>query len=318
MNNSKIVIIGDGAVGSTLAYTLAIKSTVKEICIIDINKSKAEGDALDMEQGMPFISPKKIYAGTYEDVKDAHVIAITAGVGQKDGETRIDLLKRNLKVFDSIIENIKDKIDDHCVILVVTNPVDILSYYTYKKLNIPVNRVIGSGTVLDTARLKSLIAQNINIDARNVHAFVLGEHGDSEFVAWSLTSLGGLNPNIFCKQCGKCLDFKCLHKEKLLNEVRNAAYEIISKKGATFYAVGMATEKIIESIINDTHSVLTVSSLIKDHIDIENNECYLSIPCVVGSNGIEQVLHPKYSQDEIESFKKCAKKMRESIEIFEN
>lgn len=315
MNKSKVVIIGDGAVGSTLAYTLTLKNSVKEIVIIDVNKNKAIGDALDMEQGMPFISPKKIYAGDYEDVKDAHVVVITAGVGQKDGETRIDLLKRNIKVFDSIIDNIKGKLDDECIVLVVTNPVDILSYYTYKRLGISVNRVIGSGTVLDTARLKSLIAQNTNIDARNVHAFVLGEHGDSEFVAWSLTSLGGLQPTIFCKDCGKCSDYTCLNREKLLNDVRNAAYEIIAKKGATFYAVGMAVEKIIESIINDTHSVLTVSSLIKDHINIENNDCYLSIPCVVGSKGVERVLHPNYNQEEIDAFEKCANKMKESIDL---
>lgn len=315
MNKSKVVIIGDGAVGSTLAYTLTLKSNVKEIVILDVNKEKAAGDALDMEQGMPFISPKKIYAGTYEDVNDAHIVVITAGVGQKDGETRIDLLKRNIKVFDNILDNIKDKINDECIVLVVTNPVDILSYYTYKKLGISSNRVIGSGTVLDTARLKSLIAQNTKIDARNVHAFVLGEHGDSEFVAWSLTSLGGLQPTIFCKECGICSDFRCLNKEKLLFDVRNAAYEIIAKKGATFYAVGMAVEKIIESIINDTHSVLTVSSLIKEHIDIENDDCYLSIPCVVGAKGIERVLHPNYSQDEIEAFKKCSLKMKESIDI---
>ena len=191
MENRKVVIIGDGAVGSTTAYTLALGEIVNEIVIIDVNKNKAEGDVLDILHGMPFVTPKIIKAGDYCDCKDAHIIIITAGVAQRDGETRQDLLFRNIRVFDSIIMSMKPYIDEETIVLVVTNPVDVLSYYIYKKLGLKAKHVIGSGTVLDTARLKAVISDDTKIDPRNIHTFVLGEHGDSEVAAFSVTTVGG-------------------------------------------------------------------------------------------------------------------------------
>lgn len=260
MENTKIVIIGDGAVGSTTAYTLMMKDYVNEIVIIDLNMKKAEGDVLDMVHGMSFVSNKKIKAGTYDDLEDAHLVIITAGVGQKDGETRIDLLKRNLLVFDSIIENIKKHLNDEMIILVVTNPVDILSYYTYLKLGIDSSRVIGSGTVLDSSRLKYLLSKDTNIDARNIHAYVVGEHGDSEVSAFSVSSIAGLPIQSYCTKCGKCGGQYMGNLEEIHKNVVSGAYDVISKKGATFYAVALAVERIVDVILNNQNSVLTVST----------------------------------------------------------
>lgn len=314
MKNRNVVIIGDGAVGSTLAYTLTISNFVKSVVIIDLNKAKAEGDALDMSQGLPFVTPKTIRAGDYKDIKDAHVVVITAGVGQKEGETRIDLLKRNLKVFDSIIENMKPFIHDDLIVLVVTNPVDILSYYVYKKLNIPSSRVIGSGTVLDTARLKTAISEDTHVDARNIHTFVLGEHGDSEVAAWSVTSIGGLTLDKFCAGCGRCEGKNMTRMADLHKKVKDAAYEIIQKKGATFYAVGLAVSKIIDAILNDSNSVLTVSTLINDELDNEVKDFYFSLPCVISSKGIDRVLKLDYSLSEYQGLIKSGRTLKSIID----
>ena len=312
--NRKVVIIGDGAVGSTLAYTLAIGDAVNDIVIVDLNKNKAEGDVLDIEHGMSFVTPKRIKAGTYEDAKDAHIIIITAGVAQKEGETRIDLLNRNIRVFDSIIASLKPNLNEHAIIMIVTNPCDILAYYTYKKLGIESSRVIGSGTVLDTSRLKSFISDDTGIDPRNIHTFVVGEHGDSEVALFSSTSIAGLPLIDFCEKCGKC-PYKGLRKFSLLLEkVKNAAYEIIDKKGATFYAVALAVTKIVESIVNDTHSILTVSTYIDDE---ELGEVYLSLPCEVGSAGVLRVLHTPMNDEEKEALKKSASTLKEKIRLID-
>ena len=221
MENRKVVIIGDGAVGSTIAYTLMMQDYVNEIAIIDLNVNKVEGDVLDMVHGISFVSPKSIKVGTYEDVKDAHIVVITAGVGQKEGETRLDLLKRKIKDFDSIIEQIKPNLSNDAIVLVVTNPVDLLTLHTYKKLGIPSNRVIGSGTVLDTSRLKFLLSKEANIDSRNIHALVIGEHGDSEVSAFSVSTIAGLSIEKYLEDNGKNADkvYKEIHEK-----VKNAAY----------------------------------------------------------------------------------------------
>ena len=217
MQTRKVAIIGDGAVGSSIAYTLMLGHAVNEIAIVDVNKNKAEGDALDMADGMSFLSvPKIIYAGDYEACKDSHIIIITAGAAQKVGETRLDLLNKNASIFTSIITSIKPYIEEDTIVLVVSNPVDILTYFTYKKLGIPANRVIGSGTVLDTSRLKTAISEDTHIDPRSVHTFVVGEHGDSEVAVWSSTSVGGLSLIDYCSKCGKCKgrNMSCTTKSK--------------------------------------------------------------------------------------------------------
>lgn len=308
MDNRKVVIIGDGAVGSTTAYTLLLQDYVNEIVIIDVNKRKAEGDILDMKHGMPFVSPKILKAGDYSDCKDAHVVIITAGVAQKEGETRIDLLKRNLKVFDSILENVKPYIDDTMVILVVTNPVDILSYYTYKKLGIDSSRVIGSGTVLDSARLRFLISEDTEIDPRNVHAYVIGEHGDSEVSAFSVANIAE-SPLLEYYTNESNGDAR-VRLNKLHDQVKNSAYEIIDKKGATYYAIALSTAKIVETILNDQKSVLTVSTLITNKFNNEIDDVYLSLPSIVGNKGVIKILSLNYSYDEVLKLIESAKTLK--------
>ena len=308
MDNRKVVIIGDGAVGSTTAYTLLLQDYVNEIVIIDVNKRKAEGDMLDMKHGMPFVSPKILKAGDYSDCKDAHVVIITAGVAQKEGETRIDLLKRNLKVFDSILENVKPYIDDTMVILVVTNPVDILSYYTYKKLGIDSSRVIGSGTVLDSARLRFLISEDTEIDPRNVHAYVIGEHGDSEVSAFSVANIA--ESPLLEYYTNESNGDPRVRLNKLHDQVKNSAYEIIDKKGATYYAIALSTAKIVETILNNQKSVLTVSTLITNKFNNEIDDVYLSLPSIVGNKGVIKILSLNYSYDEVLKLIESAKTLK--------
>jgi L-lactate dehydrogenase len=307
MENRKIVIVGDGAVGSTIAYTLLLQDYVNEISIIDINKDKAEGDVLDMVHGLSFVSPKKVIAGTYDDVKNAHIIVITAGVNQKEGETRLDLLKRNIKVFNSIIDNIKPNLMPDAVVLVVTNPVDLLTLHTYKRLGISSNRVIGTGTVLDTSRLKFLISKEAGVDPRNVHALVIGEHGDSEVSAFSVSTIAGLPVEKYFEDKGE--EFY----EELHEKVRNAAYEIIKKKGATYYAIGLSTAKIIETIMNNQKSILTVSTYMQNEFNGMVNDVYLSLPAVVGSKGVERILHLEYSYSEVLKLIESSKKLLETL-----
>ncbi|HHU27844.1 TPA: L-lactate dehydrogenase [bacterium] len=316
MENRKVVIIGSGAVGSTTAYTMMFNESINEIVIIDINKDKAIGDALDIQHGMAFLSPKKIYAGDYKDIKDAHIIIITAGVAQKPNETRLDLLKKNLRVFDDIIKNMKPYLDEAAIVLVVTNPVDILSYFTYLKLGIDASRVIGSGTVLDTARLKAILSEDTGIDPRNIHTFVLGEHGDSEVAAWSVTTVGGMPLLDYCNTCGKCNYNNKKHLEELLDKVRGAAYEIIERKGATFYAIAISINKIVEVILNNQNSVLTVSSYIESMFDNQISNVYLSLPVVVNSKGVKNIITLNYSDEEIKQIVKSANILKSQYEVF--
>lgn len=315
MDNRKVVIIGDGMVGSTIAYTLMMKDYVNEIVIIDIVKEKVEGDALDMMHGVPFVSPKLIKAGDYNDVKDAHIIIITAGAAQKPGETRLDLLKRNMKIFDSILDQIKPNLDEDAVVLVVSNPVDVLSYYTYKKLGISHNRVIGSGTVLDSSRLRYLISEVADVDPRNVHAYVIGEHGDSEVSAFSVSNIAQIPLKEYLLKEKGSEGLKLL--SSLHDKVKGAAYEIIKKKGATYYAIGLATAKIVSTILNNNRSVLTVSTLVENEFDGEIDGVYISLPCVVGRNGIITRLHLEYSYEEVLKLIISANKLKETYKELE-
>lgn len=315
MDNRKVVIIGDGMVGSTIAYTLMMKDYVNEIVIIDIVKEKVEGDALDMMHGVPFVSPKLIKDGDYNDVKDAHIIIITAGAAQKPGETRLDLLKRNMKIFDSILDQIKPNLDEDAVVLVVSNPVDVLSYYTYKKLGISQNRVIGSGTVLDSSRLRYLISEVADVDPRNVHAYVIGEHGDSEVSAFSVSNIAQIPLKEYLLKEKGSEGLKLL--SSLHDKVKDAAYEIIKKKGATYYAIGLATAKIVSTILNNNRSVLTVSTLVENEFDGEIDGVYISLPCVVGRNGIITRLHLEYSYEEVLKLILSANKLKETYKELE-
>ncbi|OMG51389.1 L-lactate dehydrogenase [Paenibacillus macerans] len=299
LRSSRVVIIGTGAVGATTAYTLLLRERISELVLIDANKEKALGEALDMNHGLPFTGGVKLWAGDYSDCADADIIVIAAGASQRPGETRIDLLKRNAGIFDSIIQNIV-KYNNHGIILVATNPVDILSYVTLKKSGFPSNRVIGSGTLLDSARFRYLIGQNKKINPRSIHAHIIGEHGDSEVPLWSLANVAGIG-----------LEFNEQEREEIFNSTKNAAYEIINAKGATSYAIALALDRIIVSILQNEGSVLNVSTLLTDYNGV--SDVYLGVPSIVDRTGVRQVLDLQLGDAELTQFQASANKLKSEI-----
>ena len=285
VNIQKAAMIGCGAVGATSAFSLMQSGLFSELVLIDANQQKAEGEATDLSHGLPFGRPMKIYAGTYDDLADCYLIIITAGATQKPDETRIDLVNKNVKIFKSIIPEIVKR-NTEGILLVVSNPVDILTYVTLKLSGFPTNRVIGSGTVLDTARLKYLLGEHLQVDSRSIHAFIIGEHGDSELAVWSSANVSGVDLNHFCELRGHYNHMEAM--ERIYTDVRDSAYEIIEKKGATYYGIAMAVRRICESIIRNEHSILPISSLICGHYGLE--DVCMGVPTVVGRNGAETVL----------------------------
>ncbi|MCM3702685.1 L-lactate dehydrogenase [Paenibacillus macerans] len=299
LRSSRVVIIGTGAVGATTAYTLLLRERISELVLIDANKEKALGEALDMNHGLPFTGGVKLWAGDYSDCADADIIVIAAGASQRPGETRIDLLKRNAGIFDSIIQNIV-KYNNHGIILVATNPVDILTYVTLKKSGFPSNRVIGSGTLLDSARFRYLIGQNKKINPRSIHAHIVGEHGDSEVPLWSLANVAGIG-----------LEFNEQEREEIFSSTKNAAYEIINAKGATSYAIALALDRIIVSILQNEGSVLNVSTLLTDYNGV--SDVYLGVPSIVDRTGVRQVLDLQLGDAELTQFQASANKLKSEI-----
>ena len=285
VNIQKAAMIGCGAVGATSAFSLMQSGLFSELVLIDANQQKAEGEATDLSHGLPFGRPMKIYAGTYDDLADCYLIIITAGAAQKPDETRIDLVNKNVKFCKSIIPEIVKR-NTEGILLVVSNPVDILTYVTLKLSGFPTNRVIGSGTVLDTARLKYLLGEHLQVDSRSIHAFIIGEHGDSELAVWSSANVSGVDLNHFCELRGHYNHMEAM--ERIYTDVRDSAYEIIEKKGATYYGIAMAVRRICESIIRNEHSILPISSLICGHYGLE--DVCMGVPTVVGRNGAETVL----------------------------
>jgi L-lactate dehydrogenase len=308
LNPNKIAVIGAGGVGATTAYALMVQGVGSEIVLIDVNKEKAEGEAMDLRHGASFVNPVDIYAGDYKDLADAKLIVITAGTAQKPGESRLDLVKKNTGIFKNIISSITEY-NQEGILLVVTNPVDILTYLSYKISGFPANRVIGSGTVLDSSRFRSLLSKNCNIAASNVHGYIIGEHGDSEVPVWSLTNIAGTKIENYCPICNKGCNEQDL--EEISNQVKNAAYEIIDKKGATFYAVALGVSRIARAILRDENAVLTVSSLMEGYYGVENMS--LSLPTIINSKGIERVLELPLSEKEEKDFKDSAQKLKENI-----
>lgn len=294
MFRGKVVVIGSGAVGSTTAYTLVLGGLFQKIVLIDINREKAEGDALDMAHGVSLVKPVIVEAADYDECKDADIVIIAAGAPQKKGQTRLDLLKENVAIFREIIGNVMKYAPSDVILMPVTNPVDILTYVTYKLSGLPKNQVIGSGTVLDTARLKYMISQKTGIDARNCHTYIIGEHGDSEVAAWSVTNIGGMTMNEFCKYTGKC-DFSDL--DTMYEQVKNSAYEIINKKGSTYYAIAVAIARICECIAGDENSILTVSGIFTGEYGIR--DVALSVPTMVGGDGVERIFEVPFSKEEM-------------------
>lgn len=308
MFRGKVVVIGAGAVGSTTAYTLMLGGLFQEIVLIDINKEKAEGDALDMSHGVSLVKPVTVIAGDYSDCKDADIVVITAGAPQKPGQTRLDLLKDNVEIYKKIIKSIMKYAPSDVILMPVSNPVDILTYVTYKLSGLPKNQVLGSGTVLDTSRLKYMISRKTGVDARNCHTYIIGEHGDSEVAAWSVTNIGGMTMNEFCKYTGKC-DLNDL--DKMYNEVKNSAYEIIRKKGATYYAIAVAVARICECIAGDENSILTVSGIFEGEYDIR--DVALSVPTMVGGNGVERIYEVPFSKEEMKGLRDSAATLSELL-----
>lgn len=301
----KAVIVGAGQVGATTAYTLLISGLLSELVLIDVNRDKALGEAMDIAHGMPLCPPADVRLGDYPDCKDADIVILTAGLNQKPGETRRDLLQKNLGVFRSIVPQVV-KYAPNAILLVVTNPVDALTYETLRLSGFPPERVIGSGTVLDTSRLKYLLGRHTGVDPRNIHAFVLGEHGDSEFAAWSVTRIAGMQLEEYCRTCGSCTSGLTEEAEAEFEaEVRRAAYTIIDLKGATYYAVALAVRRIVEAILRDEHSILTVSSLLTGQFGL--NDVCLSLPSIVSAHGVERILPLPLSETEVNSLHACAR-----------
>lgn len=309
INTRKAAIVGCGFVGSASAFALMQSGLFSELVLIDYDKEKAEGEALDISHGLPFAKQMNIYAGNYEDISDASIIIVTAGAGQKPGETRLDLVKKNVAIFKSIIPEIA-KYNRDGIILVVANPVDILTYVAAKLSGFPENRVFGSGTVLDSARLKYILGEHLGIDSRSVHAFIIGEHGDSELAAWSSANVSGIPLHNFCEMRGYYNHDESM--KAIADNVKNSAYEIIEKKKATYYGIAMSVKRICEAVVRDEKSIMPVSSMQKGQYGI--NGIALSMPAIVGKNGVEGLVPISLSEDEQKELQTSASKLKEVID----
>ena len=285
INIQKAAIIGCGFVGTSIAFSLVQKGIFSELVLIDANEKKAEGEAMDLSHGLPFTKPMEIRAGSYEDIADCAMIIITAGANQKPGETRLDLVHKNVEIYKSIIPKIVEK-NQEATLLIVSNPVDIMTYVALKLSGYPRHKVIGSGTVLDTARLKYLLSRHLDVDSRSIHAFIIGEHGDSELAVWSAANVSGIPLNHFCELRGYFDHMESM--DRIYQSVRDSAYEIIEKKGATYYGVAMAVCRIAESVIRNEHSNKPISVYLDGLYGL--HDICLSIPTVVGQEGAEKVL----------------------------
>ncbi len=312
VNHRKVAIIGAGFVGSATAFALSQSSMFSEMVLIDADHEKAEGEAMDISHGTPFTKPIKIYAGDYDDIADAAIVVVTAGAGQKPGETRLDLVHKNVGIFKSIIPEIAKR-DFGGILLIVANPVDVLTLAALKLSGLPENRVIGSGTVLDSARLKKELGEHLDIDSRSVHAFIIGEHGDSEIAAFSSANVSGIPVNDFCEMRGH-FEHKKSEKE-IADRVKNAAYEIIKRKHATYYGVAVAVKRICEVIVRDEKSILSVSSLMHGEYGIEG--VCLSMPAIVGADGLETKVPISLDEDEIKALQESAKTLKEVVDTIE-
>lgn len=309
VNMKKAAIIGLGFVGSASAFALMDKRLFSELILIDANREKAEGEAMDLSHGLPYLSPMKIRAGSYEDLKDAAVIVITAGAAQKPGETRLDLINKNVGIMKSIIGEI-NKVGVEGILLIVANPVDILTHVALKESGLPANRVFGSGTVLDTARLKYLLSERLSVDARNVHAVVIGEHGDSELCVWSIANISGVPLNDYAELHGITKHDE--EMERIYTDVRDSAYEIIARKGATYYGVARAVAHICACIVNDQKTMLPVSVELSGTYGLSG--LALSIPSIVGKNGVEKILELPLNVRERRQLNGSASALKEVID----
>ena len=308
VNPRKAAVIGCGFVGASIAFRFMQQGLFSKLVLLDVNREKAEGEAMDLSDGLPYASPVDITAGTYDDVADCALIVITAGANQKPGETRLDLIEKNTAIMRSIIGEITAR-NFGGILLVVSNPVDVLTYAAWKLSGYPKNRVIGSGTVLDTGRLKQLLGEELRVDSRNVHAFIIGEHGDSELAVWSGANVSGIDLEHFCPLRG--CDLHARDMDRLYRGVRDSAYEIIKRKGATYYGIAMAVGRIAQCIVRDEHAVLPVSAALEGQYGLEG--LCLSVPAIVGRNGLEEVLEIPLSPQERQYLQDSARQLKQAI-----
>ena len=298
---NKIVVVGAGQVGATTAYTLLVSGLVSDLVLIDLNQKKAQGEVLDLAHGIPLCPPADIKVGDYPDCENADIVVLTAGANQKPDETRLDLIHKNVEIYKQIIPEIAKR-GCEGILLIVSNPVDILTYTALKLSGFPEHRVIGSGTVLDTARLKYLIGEHLGVDNRSVHAFIIGEHGDSELAAWSNANISGVRLSDFCEMRGHFM-----HEEsenRIYEKVRSSAYEIIERKRATYYGIAMAVKRICECIIRNEQSILPVSSMM--HGIYGMKDIVISMPAIVGKDGVENVIPISLDEEEKMQLKRSA------------
>ena len=303
MTDIKISIIGAGFVGATTAFCLMEAGVAAQILLIDIDQKKAEGEAMDLQDGMSFVPPVRISAGTPEDCRDSNIVIFTAGANQRQGETRLDLAGRNVAILKEIVP-VLCRVCPETILLMVTNPVDVLTYAALKLGGFSPDRVIGSGTVLDSSRFRQALSEHYGIDARSIHAYVVGEHGDSEVPLWSHSNIAGA-------LLDELKSFQGIDREVIFDSVKNAAYQIIERKGATYYAIALSVRRIVEALLGNENSILPVSSLVEGQYDIRN--VCLSLPCIVNSNGRQKILELNMSEDEQRALQQSADKLKQVI-----
>lgn len=308
-HTTKVAIVGAGNVGASFAFALLQSGLASEIVLIDANQAKAEGEAMDLNHAVPLLRPCRVWAGNLADCQDAILTVVTAGSAQRPGETRLDLVNRNVAIFRQLIPAIASA-NPHGIILIATNPVDVLTYVTLKLSGLPENQVLGSGTILDTARFRYLLSQQFGVDARSVHAYIIGEHGDSEVPVWSLANIAGMKISTFCAENHLgCTDAIL---DDIFIQTREAAYEIIQRKGATYYAIGAGLLRIAEAILRDQSTVLSISSLMKGFSDI-GDVCF-SLPTIVDRGGVEKVIHLNLDEKEQQGLLQSARVLRGIID----
>ena len=307
-NQNKVGLVGTGMVGASFAYALMQRGLANELVMVDANRGRAEAEAMDLNHGLPFVRPMRITAGDYPDLAGAAVTVVTAGAAQRPGETRLQLLERNAGIFRAIIPQVAQHNPDG-IILIATNPVDIMTHLSVQISGLPPHRVLGSGTILDTARFRYLLSEHYAIDSRSVHAYIIGEHGDSELPVWSLANIAGVRLRDFRSAGGKGYDEAAL--QHIFEQTRDAAYTIIERKGATYYAIGLGLLTIVEAILRDQHTVLTVSSVMTGLYGV--SDICISLPTIVGADGIEEVLELALSPDEVERFHHSAEVLKDRL-----
>jgi L-lactate dehydrogenase len=309
----KIAVVGAGFVGTTFAYSLLIHGLASQIVIIDINQEKAEGEVMDLNHGMPFAYPARIWAGDYSDCRDADIVVVAVDKGQKIQQSRLELAEGNFQLLKQIIPSIT-RYNSEGILLVVTNPLDVMTYVALKLSGFPKNRVIGSGTILDTARLRYLLGEHLQVDPRNVHAYIIGEHGDSEVPVWSLANVAGIRLKDYCPICK--VPYSPDNLNDLFLKVKNAGYEIMKRKGRTNYGVALGLTKIVESIIRDENAISTVSCFLEDYHAV--SDVCLSVPVILNRTGVKEVIKLPLNDEEITAFQKSAvtvKKVVHSLEL---